>query len=234
MRPYYPDAVRVSVVLLVLVATPGLTRGQQGDSAAKLVQEFKNERVVWRQFGVGKKIVSLRDTSVLRELEPFLNDEDRQVRGNAGFVFASLGDDRGFETIKDILNDTSYTSTGRSGAKISSDRYYAAHLLGDLRDKRAVPILIPLLDDGRVNAIVPWALGEIGDKAAIPPLIQALSDKHSDMRVLAIYALVTLKATEALPKLHLLLDDNEKIHFDGQGTVADAARGAIPKLDGTP
>lgn len=64
---------------------------------------------------------------------------------------------------------------GSSSARlqIRDDRYYAAHLFGDLRDARAVPILIPLLKDQDVNWIVPWSLGEIGDKSAIPPLIEA-------------------------------------------------------------
>jgi hypothetical protein len=51
------------------------------------------------------------------------------------------------------------------------------------------------------------------------------------MRVLSIYALVQLGAKEALPQLHLMVHDEEKIHFDGLGTVAEAARSAIAKLD---
>ena len=120
------------------------------------------------------------------------------------------------------------------GKAVPSDRYYAAHLFGDLKDVRAVPILTPLLKDNEVNWIVPWALGEIGDKSAVPPLVQTLNDKSPDMRVLAIYALESLKATQALPQLHLLPNDDEKIHFDGSGTVAEAAKAAIAKLDAKP
>ncbi len=55
-------------------------------------------------------------------------------------------------------------------AQIAADRYYAAHLFGDLKDVRAVAILIPLLKDRvRVNVIVPWSLGEIGDRAWLSP-----------------------------------------------------------------
>lgn len=38
--------------------------------------------------------------------------------------------------------------------QISADRYYAAHLLVDLKNPRAVPILVPLLKDPEVNSIV--------------------------------------------------------------------------------
>jgi HEAT repeat protein len=58
-----------------------------------------------------------------------------------------------------------------------------------LRDAKAVPILVPLLQDKDVKLIVPWSLGQIGDKPAIPPLIETLDDKSPDMRLLAIRAL---------------------------------------------
>jgi HEAT repeat protein len=72
--------------------------------------------------------------------------------------------------------------------------------LGDLRNPRAVPILVPLLKDTEVNSIVPWALGQIADKSAVGPLIETLDDDNPSMRVLAIYALETLNAKEALPR----------------------------------
>lgn len=50
------------------------------------------------------------------------------------------------------------------------------------------------------------------------------------MRVLAIYALVELKATEALPRLRGLVGDNERPNFDKLESVADAARDAIARL----
>jgi HEAT repeat protein len=243
MRRSYRDATFGILVLLLLIrlALQQFATGQQLDSTAKLVEEFKNERVFWKQFEVAKKIVSLRDPRLLHELEPSLNDDDRHVRGNAAFVFAAMGHDRGFGCIETILRDRSVRPKGQSTAgnwsataQIVSDRYYAAHLFGDLKDARAVPILIPLLNDPEVNWIVPWSLAEIGDRSAVPPLIQTLSDKSPDMRVLAIYALEKLRAKEALPQLRLLLSDNERIHFDGLGTVAEAAKGAIAKLDATP
>jgi hypothetical protein len=44
-------------------------------------------------------------------------------------------------------------------------------------------------------------------------------------------ALERLRAKEALPQLRLLLHDDQRIHFDGLGTVSDAARAAIAKLE---
>jgi HEAT repeat protein len=221
----------------------GQTPQYPSESPNALVEQFENTTAFWKQFEVAKNIVALHDKSVLQNLEPWLSNEDMRLRGNAAFIFASLGDDRGFQAIRAILDDRSTKravfetdSTGRSSLElqIRDDRYYAVHLFGDLRDARAVPILVPLLKDEEVNWIVPWSLGEIGDKSAIPPLIETLGDHSSDMRVLAIYALEKLNAKEALPQLHALLDDEEKIHFDGLGSVAGAARAAIATLNEIP
>ena len=93
-----------------------------------------------------------------------------------------------------------------------------------------MPILVPLLDDPDVNYIVPWALGQIGDKRAVGPLLDVLDKDNPSMRVMAIYALETLKAKEALPRLTSLLTDTRKSNFGAQVTVAEAARAAIAKL----
>ena len=123
-------------------------------------------------------------------------------RGNAAFVFARLGDDRGLEVIQAILEDRSpkravfeIDSAGHPSPslQIRADRYYAAHLLGDLKDVRAVPILIPLLKDEDVKEVVPWSLAEIGDRSAIPPLKEALADKDLTMRASAVRALEKLE-----------------------------------------
>ena len=77
--------------------------------------------------------------------------------------------------------------------QIRADRYYAAHLFGDLKDGRAGPILVPLLKDDEVKEVVPWSLGEICDKSAIPPLREALNDKSLTVRASALLALEKLE-----------------------------------------
>lgn len=208
-------------------------------AALQLVDEFKNSKVFWQQFEIGAKIVALHDTNVLSTLAGCLTNEDRHARGNAAFIFARLGDARGFDVLREILTDRSarpkvegmVNGNWTLQAQIASDRYYAVHLFGDLKDRRAVPILVPLLNDKEVNYIVPWSLGEIGDKRAIEPLIGALSDKNPLMRVLAIDSLQDLRAVEALPHLRALTNDDEKIDFDNLSSVAEAARVAITKLE---
>jgi HEAT repeat protein len=226
----------------VFLGIPAFLTGQNSMPVVELVQQFKTNQVFWQQFEVAEKLARSHDPAVLKQLEPYLKDEDRHVRGNAAFVFAAVGNDRGFEVIASILKDRSDRPEGQGGpggnwsvsAQIANDRYYAAHLFGDLKDSRAVPILIPLLHDPEVNMIVPWSLGQIGDKAAIAPLIATLRDVDPDMRVLAIYALQTLKAKEALPQLRAMVNDEERIRFDGLVTVAEAAKKAVAELQARP
>jgi hypothetical protein len=117
-------------------------------SASELVEQFNSTTIFWKQFEVAKNIVALHDKSVLQDLEPWLSNEDMHRRGNAAFIFASLGDDRGFQVIKAILEDRSSRRTVFeicSTEQIREDRYYAVYLFGHLKDSRAVPIILPLL-----------------------------------------------------------------------------------------
>ena len=190
------------VMFGVLLASICLLSAALPQTVGGLVEQFESTTVSWEQFEVAKKIVALHDKSVLPRLEPWLRCEEMRRRGNAAFVFARLGDDRGLEVIQAILEDRSpkravfeIDSTGHlsPALQIRADRYYAAHLLGDLRDVRAVPILIPLLKDEDVKVIVPWSLAEIGDKSAVPPLKEALADKDLTMRASALRALEKLE-----------------------------------------
>lgn len=213
------------------------------ESPSGLVETFKSTRIYWKQFEVAQKIIALHDKTVLQDLEPWLSNEDMHRRGNAALIFGGLGDDRGFQVIKAILEDRSTrravfelgdTGGPDSRLQIREDRYYAVYLFGYLKDSRAVPILVPLLKDGDINLIVPWSLGQIGDKAAIPPLIETLEDMRSpNMRLLAIRALVQLNAKEALPKLHALLDDGSA-YYDLSVPLASAAQNAINVLERKP
>lgn len=194
--------------ICLLSALSGQAAKRPSASASGLLEQFESTTAFWEQFLVAKEIVALHDKSVLPQLESWLLCEDMRRRGNAAFIFARLGDDRGFQVIKAILEDHStiravfeIDSAGHPSPRqqIRADRYYAAHLFGDLRDLRAVPILIPLLKDEEVKLIVPWSLEEIGDTSAISALIEALGDNSLEMRAAALRSLEKLQAKEAAP-----------------------------------
>jgi len=225
------------VLVLSGQAGGGLTAG--GATAtlpvAELLVRFKQEPVFWRQFEIAVTLARAGDRGTVADLAPWLTHDDRHIRGNAAFVVGRLGDSRGFETLAQILADRSTRSEGQGipggrwsvQAQIRNDRYYAAHLLGDLQDPRGVDLLLPLLDDPDVDAIVPWSLARIGDRRAIAPLIGRTASDDPSARVLAIDALERMQAREALPRLRELLEDHRKSNFGTRTTVAEAARHAI-------
>ena len=234
-------------LILVLMTAPVVAQQASTDrSSATLVNKFKNEKVFWKQFLIAKEIVALHDATVLGDLAGWLDHDDRHIRGNVAFIFAGLGDERGFPVITAILDDRSHRPEGQGqtwassdgsyhlSQQISADRYYAAHLLGDLKDPRGVPILVRLLNDVEVKTVVPWALAEIGDSSANQPLIEALSDKDSSFRVYVIRALEKLGAREALPRLRELQTDQEKSRLGNPITVGEAATRAIARLEAIP
>jgi len=200
---------RASLAGMSLLSTlPGQTATRPNESASGLLEQFESTTVFWEQFEVAKKIVALHDKSVLPRLEPLLRSEDMRRRGNAAFIFARLGDDRGFQVIQAILQDRSpkravfeIDSAGHPSPRqqIRADRYYGAHLFGDLKDVRAVPILVALLKDEDVKEVVPWSLGEIGDTSAIRALKEALGDSSLTIRASALLALEKLQGKEAAP-----------------------------------
>lgn len=73
----------IGLTLIVLSIVPDLGRGQQRQTAAQLLGEFKSIVVFWQQFEIAQSLIKTRDASVLPELESWLNLEDRHLRGNA-------------------------------------------------------------------------------------------------------------------------------------------------------
>lgn len=186
---------------LACVLTSAVLAVQPEPCAGGLVQQFREEPVFWRQLAIGQQLVACGDRSVLSALQSWLTVEDRHIRGNVAFVFAKLGDSRGFDAILEMLGDRSERPVGqgipsafsdgryRYAAQVQADRYYAVHLLGELRDGRAVAALTSLLADVDVNYHAAWALGEIGDGRAVQPLIPLLRDSRPLVRGSALQAL---------------------------------------------
>jgi HEAT repeat protein len=249
---------KVSAVLFAVAASSVVTLAALSPSSPQLLEKFATSRVFWEQREVAEQLVALHDPGIPPKLIPWLTNDDRHIRANAAYVFAKYGDKRGFDVICAILDDRSDRPEGQGAVgpvsiitssndphaatnyrkahhlewQIPADRYYAATMLGNLRDPRAVPILVPLLSDKEVKLGIPWALAEIGDKSAITPLIKSLSDDDPSFRVVVIRSLERLHATEAIPALTLLLNDRDSSHVDDLVPVAEAARQAIERLKG--
>jgi HEAT repeat protein len=90
-------------------------------------------------------------------------------------------------------------------------RYHIAEVLGNRRDKEALPELIEALKDIDiwVRCSAAEALGNIGDSVAVPGLIEALKDIDNRVRRSALTALVEIGDTGAVPGLIEALKDTD-------------------------
>ncbi|MHC4556004.1 MAG: HEAT repeat domain-containing protein [Planctomycetota bacterium] len=92
-------------------------------------------------------------------------------------------------------------------------RGWAAKVLGDTHDKRAVLPLSKALGDDRnpfVRQFAATALAQIGDKEAVQPLINALADEHWLVRTYAVRALGRIGDPQAVQPLINALEDQDK------------------------
>ena len=150
------------------------------------VHRFQSEPVFFKQFEVAKHIVALRDPRALPALASGLNHEDRHIKANVAFIFAGFKDQRGLATLYGILDDRSDRPLGQGmggvagnismdrwwlKSQIVADRYYAVHLLGELGDPAAIPVLERLRGDPEVGYKVPWALDQIRMATSFPPRV---------------------------------------------------------------
>ena len=91
----------------------------QALSSRDLLDRFKMEKVFWRQFEIAQALAAASNRGAIAELEEWLTNDDRHLRGNAAFVLGRLGDPRGFETIAAILADRSPRSAGQGSLAVT-------------------------------------------------------------------------------------------------------------------
>jgi HEAT repeat protein len=94
-------------------------------------------------------------------------------------------------------------------AKDPEMRQYLALVLGRTRDREAVPLLLPALQDpdDKTRIYVLWALGTLGDPRGRPALENALEDPDPGLRKIAAFALGEMGDRAAVPRLTAALDD---------------------------
>ncbi|MBI3866783.1 MAG: HEAT repeat domain-containing protein, partial [Planctomycetia bacterium] len=181
-----------------------------------LLEKFSNAATFWEQGEVARKLIDTGDTTIIGRIEKRLDTPDRRKRCNAALVLAGLADKRGLAIIIGELEDTRPRPTNlkRSDGKpdpegqIRDDRYYAALLLGELKNKEALPALIEATKDESVSGRAATSLGEIGDHSAIPALRKMATDFPAQ-RLWADYGLAALGEQEGFDHLSELARTEE-------------------------
>ncbi|MFN7181536.1 MAG: HEAT repeat domain-containing protein [Planctomycetota bacterium] len=99
-------------------------------------------------------------------------------------------------------------------------RFLACQLLGEIRDRKAIPYLLLLFDKkvkvlSSISSCAAESLGLLQAKEAIPKLIESLDSDDAELKYNALKSLGYLHATEAIDKIKKLLSDNSATYFDG-------------------
>jgi HEAT repeat protein/cyclophilin family peptidyl-prolyl cis-trans isomerase len=138
-------------------------------------------------------------------------DESGQPRVRwwpVAFALQRLENPRGLNALMTLAQDpNSYT------------RAFAVKGLGALKDRAALPVLMPLLSSGERSVLVETirALGRIGDPSAARPLIRFLNDSATDPTV-------RLEAAGAIGGIHV--PEVTDVLFDVLADPTPAVRGA--------
>lgn len=159
-----------------------------------------------------------------------LNDQDQYVKEGAAIALGKLKDRKAVEPLFQLLRSdsesmrrTAETALGTLGECATEPlltmlhdpdwdvRWRATHILGEIKDLRAVEALIEVLKDENKYVIegAITALGEIKDKRAVEPLTEALKDGNKYVREEATNALGEIKDERAIHALVDILADKD-------------------------
>lgn len=125
-------------------------------------------------------------------IDAMLEDKDAEVRLSAAYALGLLGKKESVEPLVTKLRDHSEDPKVRGGV---------AEALADLRDPRAVPVLISALADesAEVRFWAAFALGELGDPQALSELERLAA---SDDSVLPGRGPISQEAEAAIRRIH--------------------------------
>ncbi len=220
MNPFSPMRITALLVLAtILISFVSIVQIQaaEEDTVPHLISKLKSGDTIKRE----EAAYALGESSDPRALEPLLEvlqnqAEDGQVRMSAAMALGSLADCAAVEPLIEFVRVDMEKRTGIIAAGIGA--------LGELKDPRAVPILLKALnnraEDWLYREMAARTLGSIGDRRAVDDLISAayMGDTRHD----AIAALAQIGDAKAVETLIRALDDGEE-----QDTVQAARTGLL-------
>lgn len=158
-------------------------------------------------------LTDVGEKSVVKDLVPLLKSPEKNVREGVLSAIQSLGGDASLTPVLiSALTDPDPSTRSR-----------AISALGDIRDARAVPSLITIVQDKNESPgfrqYAARALGKIGSPEAIPALSALTEESDKTLRMVTYEALGRIKNKAVIPVLiHALRTEDSPMEF-GMGIL---------------
>ena len=219
----------------------------------------------WRRATSAVLLGRMRSDAAVTALVGLMSDESDDVRVVAARSLAAIGDPQAVEALTAALSDPSrWTATtvatnliemgpaavptlidiasaadsGRAGAYDAA--VTAVRVLGEIRDPRAEPVLIDLLEaanDLNARARAAAALGAVGGPLASPALRVALRDRDWQVRAQAASSLGALGDRGSVQALSAVIEDDSwwvrRNCAEALGALGEPGREALRTLTGS-
>jgi HEAT repeat protein len=167
-------------------------------------------------FYLRRALLQMRDPKLVPLMLELLSEEETYLRSTAFEVLGQSGDERGFKPLLEQLQDKENLATAR---------LWAAKALGELKDARAVPALLELIEEigetrvpkHRAGLLIETvvALAKLGRQEKSPAVIALAGHRDQSLRTSAVKALKYLVGPGLFPALQKALRArNDEIRQD--------------------
>lgn len=214
-------------------AVEGLARRAAPDAIMALLASVRENHHNLGILNSALQVLAMSDVDTLSPLVEFLKGDDADLRMQAALALGEQRDARAVPELLTALEDEDVNvryhaveALGKLRAADAADAladvaetrdfflaFAALDALKRIGDARAVPRVLPLLEDELLREAAAELLGELGDEETVAPLTGLLNTPDAPTRV----------AARALASLH---DRYEKLYGEGS-YIADLSRAAI-------
>jgi HEAT repeat protein len=202
--PFFEDGLSdgSGVVRTLVVESLGLT--EEGRRSQKFRKALDDQAALVKA-AVLKALAKSGDRSVLPLLEQGLKDEQAAVRLASAAGLAVRGRSEAWEQVRRVARSMNQTHP--------EERATALRLLGEMKDPKALPVLLDALGDRQpsIRGAAAAALGDLGRVETLPRLQQMLQDKIPAVRTSAAISLGELGDHAAVPPLKDALGDSNPV-----------------------
>lgn len=192
------------------------------DELLRVMKEMASKDTVYCSYDIRRFLEVLKgrvDNRLAVSILPLLSCADDNIEALAAEI---LGDQRAVSAITPLIPLLHH--------KYSFVRQKAAVALAKIGEPAVEPLLIALKEESALNNEAIWALGELKDGRAIPLLLQYLRSSNNDIRREAASALGKIGEPAIKPLIAAFKDKNIEVYFAAVEAFAKMGATALPPL----